>query len=293
MTIKHLVIPGGGPIGIKALGVLQHLEKNGYWNINEIESIYATSAGSILALLIALKFEWEFVTDYIIKRPWHEAIQFNINQIFDAFSKKGLFDRKLIEIFFKPFFQARDLSIDITLSEFFDYSKVELHIFSLDVNSFEVFNISHTTHPDLPLLTAIQMTAAIPIIMAPVCIEDKCFVDGGVVCNYPMKYCIEDKKNIDEIFGINNNYSKSEINNIIKHDSTILEYMMNFINRLIANVSIKNKNETIMNELTYDTDGMSLSSIQTALYSQTIRQELFDSGIKSAEEFLKKCNEVR
>ena len=56
--IKHLVIPGGGPTGIKALGALQYLEQNGYWNINNIETIYATSAGAILSVLLCLKFEW-------------------------------------------------------------------------------------------------------------------------------------------------------------------------------------------------------------------------------------------
>ena len=33
MTIKHLVISGGGPTGLKAIGALQHLEQNGVWNI--------------------------------------------------------------------------------------------------------------------------------------------------------------------------------------------------------------------------------------------------------------------
>ena len=54
MTIKHIVISGGGPTGLKALGALQHLERNGFWNIDEIISIYATSAGAIVAVLLAL-----------------------------------------------------------------------------------------------------------------------------------------------------------------------------------------------------------------------------------------------
>ena len=35
---KHLVIPGGGPSGLKALGALQYLEINKYWNIENIET---------------------------------------------------------------------------------------------------------------------------------------------------------------------------------------------------------------------------------------------------------------
>ena len=101
--IKHIVISGGGPAGIQTIGALQQLEKNGFWNIENIESIYSTSIGGIIAILLALKFEWETVNDYIIKRPWHETMHFKVNQVFDMFSKKGLYDISLIQMFFKPF----------------------------------------------------------------------------------------------------------------------------------------------------------------------------------------------
>ena len=42
MTIKHLVIGGGGPFGLCALGSLKYLHDKEFWNIKNIESIYAT-----------------------------------------------------------------------------------------------------------------------------------------------------------------------------------------------------------------------------------------------------------
>ena len=59
--IKHLVIPGGGPVGIQALGALQYLEQNKYYCIDDLETIYATSIGSVVAVLVALKYDWEAV----------------------------------------------------------------------------------------------------------------------------------------------------------------------------------------------------------------------------------------
>jgi NTE family protein len=190
MTIKHLVIPGGGPTGIKALGALQYLEEQGYWSINDIETIYATSAGSIISVLLCLKFDWETINDYIVKRPWNDAFQLSVNQIFEAYSKKGLFDKNVAEIFYKPFFKAKDISMEITMKEFYELSKIEIHLFSLDINTFILEDISHITHPDLQLLTAVQMSSAIPVLISPVCIDDKCYVDGGVICNYPVNQCI-------------------------------------------------------------------------------------------------------
>lgn len=285
MTIKHLVIPGGGPVGIKALGALQHLEQNGYWNINDIKTIYATSAGAIITVLLCLKFDWETINDYIIKRPWNEAYQLTVNQIFEAYSKKGLFDKNIAEIFYKPFFNAKDISMEVTMREFFELCNIEIHLFSLDINHFKLEDISYLTHPELPLLKAIQMSSAIPILISPVFIDDKCYVDGGVVCNYPINQCIAHAENVDEIFGIKNNYIKKE-KNIVKNESTILEYIMNFINRLVNNVALRVEQTAIPNELIYDADSMNWSNIQIALSSKEERQRLIDDGIECGKEYL-------
>ena len=285
MTIKHLVIPGGGPTGLKALGALQYLEQNRFWNISDIETIYATSAGSIISVLLCLKFDWEIINDYIIKRPWNEAFKLGVDQIFEAYSKKGLFDKNIAEIFYKPFFNARDISLGITLKEFYELSNIEIHLFTLDINNFNLEDLSHITHPDMPLLTAVQMSSAIPILISPVCVDDKCYVDGGIVCNYPINQCILRAGNVDEIFGLRNKYINND-DNIVKEKSTILEYVMNFIGKLVNNVSLRSEEQTVPNELIYDAEPMNLSNIQLTLSSKEVRQELIDFGIEAGKSFL-------
>jgi len=285
MTIKHLVIPGGGPTGIKALGALQYLEHNGYWSFNDIETIYATSAGAIISVLLCLKFEWDIINDYIIKRPWSDAFQIGVGEIFEAYSKKGIFDKNIAEIFYKPFFNAKDISLEITMKEFYELTNIEIHLFSLDINSFSLEDISYLTHPELSLLTAVQMSSAIPVLISPVCIGDKCYVDGGVVCNYPVNQCILRAENIDDIFGIKNNYVKKDAN-IVKNESTILEYVMNFISRLVNNVAIKTEELNIPNELIYEADLMNWSNIKLALTSKEERQRLINDGIESGKTYL-------
>ena len=293
MTIKHLVISGGGPTGIKALGALQQLEKNNFWKIDNIETIYATSAGSIIALLIAMKFEWDYINDYIIKRPWHEVYNIGINHFFEAFSKKGLFDKNIFEIFFKPFFKAKDLSMDITMKDFYEYSNIELHFFSLEINQFESIDISYKTHPDLNVLTAIHMSSALPIIISPVCIDNKCYIDGGVVSNYPLDFCINNENVvIDEILGFRNDYENIKTNNIVNNESTILDYIMNFINRLIMNVDTEKKQQNIPNEVEYKTRCLDFSFFKTALSCKETRNNLLKDGIESADIFLSKQQNI-
>jgi len=296
MTIKHIVISGGGPTGLKSLGALQHLEKSDFWKIKNIESIYATSAGAIIALLIVIKIKWEYINDYVIKRPWHEVFDISINQIFEAFSKKGLFDDKVIDIFFKPFFNAIDLSINITMRELYEYSKIDFHVFSLEMNHFDMIDISHTTHPDLKVFDAIHMTIALPLVITPRCIDNKCYIDGGVVSNYPLNYCITNNNisddNLGEILGVRNNYENSE-NNIVKHDSTILDYITIFINKLVMNVDTEPKQIKIPNELVYKTQNLSFAFLKSTISSSDEREKLMNDGIMAAESFLSNYQNIK
>ena len=98
--IKHIVISGGGIIGFSQYGVLRESNQRGLWSIDNIESIYGTSAGAIIGVIICLKYDWETINDYIIKRPWQNVFKIKVEKIFESYSKKGIFDLKTIYIFF-------------------------------------------------------------------------------------------------------------------------------------------------------------------------------------------------
>jgi hypothetical protein len=55
--------------------------------------------------------------------------------IFDAYSKRGLFDIKTIEKALKPLMDAKDIPININFKDFYEVSKIELHLFSLEMNN--------------------------------------------------------------------------------------------------------------------------------------------------------------
>lgn len=285
MTIKHLVISGGGPTSIRALGAVQHLEKNGIWKIDDIETIYATSAGAILGVILCLKFDWDTINAYIIDRPWHEAFPVKAKHIFEAYTKKGLFDNKIGEKIFTPLFNAKDIPLGITLKEFYEFSNIELHFFSLEINKFETHDISYKTHPDLSLLTAIHMTIAIPVVITPTCVDDKCFIDGGVVANYPLSYCLNEHPNIDEILSFKNEYEEEE-ENIIKDESSLIEFLIYFLGKLVTNVDTELKQQVIPNQVSYKTPHLSFEYLQKALSSTDLRKDLLQSGIESAQVLL-------
>jgi predicted acylesterase/phospholipase RssA len=284
--IKHLVISGGGPTMIQTLGSIQHLEENKFIDINNIETIYGTSAGAIIGVLICLKYDWTTLHDYIIKRPWQEVFPVNIQKIFDAYTKKGIFDDKTVTKCFKPLLDAKDISLNISLKDFYEYSKIELHMFSFEVNAFSVEDISYLTHPHLSLITAIQMSCALPVLMTPICEDGKCYIDGGVTCNYPLKNCIESNKSIEEILGFKNKYDNNNKNQI-DSNSTLLDFITSFLFKLIHSVSSNNTSQTsITYEVICNADFLTISTLKSALYSVETREKLYINGIESAIKFL-------
>jgi predicted acylesterase/phospholipase RssA len=287
MTIKHLVIAGGGPLGYTFLGALEHLNEEKYWLIENIESIYATSIGCIIGVFICLKYDWETLNKYVIERPWHDAFKLSGKQIFEAYYNKGLFDRTFMDIIFKPLLEAKDLSLSITLKEFYEYSKINLHIFSFEINEFKTIEISHFTHPDLELMQALSMTCALAGIFKPVIIDDNCYVDGGVMCNYPVNYCFNKYKNKDEILGINTNCTKNN-DGVINEQSSVFEFIIGFASNAMKYISKSIEKENLTNEIICYTEVniITLEYIQECMSNIEMRKKLLEEGKQNGIQFI-------
>jgi len=277
---------GGGPTLFQTIGILYHLEISNFYKLENIETIYGTSAGAIIGVCIALKFDWETINDYLIKRPWQDVFSIKVQNILDAFTKKGIYDIKNIEKCFKPLFDAKDIPIDINLYDFYKITNVELHFFGFEINEYKLEDISYLTHPTISVMSAIQMTSAIPILMTPICINDKCYVDGGMACNYPLNYCIESGKQPDEILGFKNKYSDTKNN--ITGESNLLEFLMSFIYKAIFSLSTDNYQPIIANEVICDVSNLNFDFLKDATSNIKVRKELFESGLSCAKDFLSK-----
>ena len=285
--IEHLVIPGGGVTGIKALGALQKLEQEGFWHIDNIKSIYATSVGTLLAVLFALKFDWPTINDYIILRPWHEAFPITPAHLLTSFQKKGIFGKEVFELFFKPFFELRDLSLDATMKEFYEKTQIELHFFTVEMNMFKIVDLSYLTHPDLPIIQCVHMSSCIPTLFMPVFIEAGCYVDGGLLDNYPVLHCIERfPDSSDRILGINQIYDNKKV--LFEEEDTMLDYLVSFLNKLVQHVdTTQNNTGKIKYEMSYQVDFMSFQQMKDALFSSEIRKQMLEEGIACGQEFMK------
>ena len=293
MTIKHLVISGGGPIGMAYLGALEHLHDEGFWKIENIQSMYATSIGTMLAVTFALKYDWETINTYFIDRPWNDLFKLTGKQIIDIYTKKGLFDSSYTDKILKPLLEAKDLSLTITMKEFYEHSKIEMYFYAFDLNSYETIEFSYKSHPDLQLTKAVYMSCSIPGIFIPTFLDDKCLIDGYPLANFPINYCLRDHSEKDDILGfnficVNPDGERVSNNNIIENDKNMLEFVLSILTNSLNYItnSIKEKNIPYIIEFKSSSGTNNIEDIKNFLKSPEHRKTLFDSGVEYAKKFI-------
>jgi predicted acylesterase/phospholipase RssA len=285
MPIKHLVLSGGGPTALKYIGTLMHLEQDGIWDPNNLESIYGTSAGGMLGVVLCCKHDWNTIIDYFVKRPWGDAFQIKPEDIFNMYHKKGIINQTFIDIMFKPLFGAKNIPMDITMKGLYELSGIDLHLFSLELNAFEMCDISHKTHPDIPVLMAVHMTSAIPVLFSPVCLDGKCYVDGGIMNNYPLNYCLKDHPEVDDILSFKNIYNNAHSS--IDNESNVIDVIVSLCSHLLKHAHLSSSSSiTIPNQINQPSDSLSAGYFHQTLFSEPFRRGLVEEGVKTAKEFI-------
>jgi predicted acylesterase/phospholipase RssA len=287
MTIKNIVLPGGGALGIQFLGALEKLEMENFWKRDEIESIYGTSVGAIIGTFICLKYDWETLNKYIIERPWHESIKINPNQLLNLYDKKGIFDGDFFKVIFKSLLEAKDLSINISLKELYEFSNIDLHIFTFNLNKFETIDLSHNTHPHLKLLDALHMSSAIPGLFVPFFDNDICYIDGGIKHNLPLNFCLNDHPNKDETLAINFLHKTEDGNPLktqVKPNSSLFDFISVFTINTIRYIGDSIEKQEIENKVIcyIDENPLSLEFFMEVFKSYELRKSLLEKGHQDA-----------
>jgi predicted acylesterase/phospholipase RssA len=283
-TIKHIVCSGGGHTGFTYYGILRETNKAGIWNIDNIESIYGTSVGSIFAVMLALKYDWDILDDYLIKRPWQNVYKIDMYSFIESLTKRGVFDIKVISDTFLPLFKGKDISLDITLKEFYEKTKIDLHIFATNLADVTVTDISHKTHPDWKVIDAVYCSSALPILFSPFVKDGTSFCDGGLLLNYPLESCISNGAKLDEIIAIRKDGILFKTA-AVETNKTLIEYVLTLINSVFRKIQFTPHYE-LPNEIVVETSIMTLDLLISVVNSAEERQKLIDFGVELAKKYI-------
>ena len=283
MPIKHIVLEGGAYLGISTLGALAHLQKEAFYDIEEIDTIYGSSIGAVIGGLLCLKIDWRVLLEYIRDRPWYKILKFSPEQLFTMPANKGIFDSSFFYKTFNNLLQSKDLDNDISMKELYEYSNIELHIITTKLNDFSVVDISHKTHPDFKFIQAIYQSSTIPIIFQPNWHETSFFLDGGLLNNYPIDLCINNGAKEGEILGVRYNALKSS--GTITESDGFMDFLLHLFRKLFS-VQRQGHEVNLKNQLIIPCDTINLTECQKLLQNSKLRAKYLKDGEKAAQTFL-------
>ena len=284
--IEHLVLSGGAYLGLYEYGALKYLSNEGFIDIENIKSIHGTSIGGLLSVILSLKIDWVHLTEYFIKRPWYKMIQLNPNMFFDVIPNKGLLGKSFFISLCKPLFETVDISLDITLKQLYERTNIELYLYSVNLNTYLIEQLSYKKYPELKVIDAIHMTCALPYIFQPVWYNDNFYIDGSLINNYPIDFCIMQQleTNKDNILGIKLETHNKD-NNVIRENINIFEYGYLLYKKMSKSIKTV-KPYKIKYELIIPTEEVNMKEGYDIIMDENKRKEYIESGEKFANVFL-------
>ncbi len=284
--IEHLLMSGAGTNGLVQIGLLHYLLDNEYVVLSNIKSIYATSAGAIISILLLIGVSVSEIKDYIIQRPWEKF--FDIQ-----FQEKGIFPSIHLFDMVKPFMLAYDISDTYTLYDLYKKSGIDLHVFTTKINGLVCVDLNHSTHPEVTLSEAIRMTASLPIVFTPVQYNNEYYIDGGIINNCPLQSIQKQNYSPDSILIIDIEQQCP----VYTEDSSILDYIhILFLNSLNI-ISSNNYNKTCMHQYKHyyllDVESILNSEVWLQfIQNMEYRQQLYEYGYQYINKKISVIEEV-
>lgn len=300
--IKHLVIAGGAHAGFAYYGAFKSLIDNKFIVLSEIQTVFSTSVGGILTVILLLNYDWETLDEYLINRPWHLLFRTDLPTLINGINKGGVYDVTLIKDVLAPLLLGKDLSPQITLEEFYQYTQKDLHFIATKFDNLEMCDISHKTHPEWKLVDAICASSCLPVVFAPfVQDDDEIYIDGAIHANYPLPQCLNVNRDAGpkEIFGIVCGFHEGVVEKTKKpkylQESTtfrLFYFLMDLFLKLWAD---KKKNDTKTEE-TPDIHQLEIfcraDDALQIIKSADSRRNMILFGVETANKFLENNNYI-
>ena len=264
INIKHLVLSGGGLLGISYIGLFKYFEEKEY--IKNIQSITGCSAGAIFGSLLAIGYTYNELNSLVKSMIFKEYLTINVDSILNFTNTKGFESGTNLNLFIRKCIKNKTGNENITFSQIQEKYNIKLQIgvTNLTKNKFELLN--NTTSPELPIHKAISASVAIPFIFEPIVINNNIYCDGGVLDNLPIDTVInmyniidtnedkEEKVKEDNELSIIGFYliNKSEIINKDNYKSIGISQYFSLLTRTLSQCIIdKKKEKTDINKNKY------------------------------------------
>ncbi|MCI0764247.1 patatin-like phospholipase family protein [Bacillus sp. TL12] len=290
------VFEGGGVRGIAHVGAICALEKQGY----EWERVAGTSAGAIIAALLAAGYSCTELKDIISNMDYHQftkktlldKIPF-VGKALSAWTKLGIYSNDFLEKWLEDLLHKKGIH------HFSDLSNPQnLKIIASDISNGKMVifpddlpNYGFTNH-DFSIAKAVKMSSTIPFYFEPIKWKtpkwkQPCYmVDGGILSNYPI--WIFDCTSIPSWPTFGFHFVKDKIQaEPVPYEEPISMFKGLFKTMMQAHDLRHLDKETKARTITIPTGTITSTKFQLTTAE---KEWLYQSGFNAAEKFLKSWN---
>lgn len=177
-----LVISGGGIKGLSALGALFYFQE---MFSMKITSYAGTSIGAIICCLLAIGYRAIDIHFYLEQSTFYRDIQqFHLNKLLQG---NGILPWRLISYHLEKMIRDK-ISYIPTFRDIKNRFGIHLTLVTFNVTDRRPEYLNVDTHPDLSCLEAIRMSANVPLLFDRFRYRGKEYLDGGMICNYPISF---------------------------------------------------------------------------------------------------------
>lgn len=207
--IKNIVFSGGGFKGLTYIGVIKALQEYNF--IENIQVYCGTSIGAIFATLLYINMSYSEIYKIFIDFDFNQGLSFDIENIINFFDDYGIDNgENYINIFRKIISDKLkiDFNKDITFIELYNIFKKKLIITGVCVNNYNCEYFDYISYPYMSIYKALQISTAIPIFFKPIKFNNKLYIDGAAVNNFPINLFMDNLENTIgfELCELRNNY---------------------------------------------------------------------------------------
>lgn len=322
-SYTNLALEGGGVRGLAYAGVFSILEKKGV--LQQIDKVAGTSAGAIAGLLVSVGYTAKEIDSIMQDLPVQE---FNdgrgglIGKYKRVKHDFGIYEGKKFDRWLQQLVKNKTGKSSLTFAELHQlhlknnlYKDLYCTGTNLSRQQLEIFSYEHT--PQMPIALAVRISGTVPLYFEPVALDNNkqliqkgdtssyinYYVDGGMLCNYPISMfdtCIDNKNPLlcnnvkfnPRTIGIKLERPE-QIDSLQKNNVTIPPFSVNNFNQYLAaftNLMMETLNRKYPNleneagRTIYVSYGTIHSKIRKMKNEE--KQMLFDNGVKAASAFL-------
>ena len=284
--ITTLVLCGGGIKGISYVGALETLYRDKHFDFFSpkrlIRRIIGVSVGAIFGLIVSCGLnsinEMQLILRQFIQHPIIKPNPITFVQ------KWGADEGEEIKSVLEFILTSKKIDPRVTFRELKERTRVSFEVSASNISKYKTVFFSAETSPDMPVIDAVMMSAALPPFFAPIKHDGDLYIDGCIMKSIPLVSPIDETSTMI-----------LRITNPIAADLTTLPSYLGQLIKVVLRAHGAREVEQLSPELARRTITIDCGDISVFDFNMIdiTNKKLLLFGITAAEKFMSTNNVVR